>query len=249
MAKYTVMQRFWEIDVLRGIAVLFMVTYHALFLLYFVFGWNINVFTGPLRMIGWIASTTFLVLVGLSLHLSYEKAVLHGLRFVTITAKFVRRGLGIFLMGMVVTLFSSFFVPQSIIWFGILHMIGLSIMVSPLVVRLPSSVLLGLSAMIWLAGGLIEGQIRDTSLLLPIGIIPQNFSSLDYFPLLPWFSLILVGIVLGKTLYTDYKRPFPIVTFENSKIISILSQFGSHSLVIYFLHIPVLLIIFWLLGL
>ncbi len=71
---------------------------------------------------------------------------------------------------------------------------------------------------------------------------------LDYFPILPWFGLVLVGIFLGNTLYRDYKRRFPIKDVSNHPISRAFIFLGRNSLIIYLLHQPILIAVLYLLG-
>ncbi|MCX6818607.1 MAG: heparan-alpha-glucosaminide N-acetyltransferase domain-containing protein, partial [Candidatus Aenigmarchaeota archaeon] len=64
-----------------------------------------------------------------------------------------------------------------------------------------------------------------------------------YFPILPWFGVILIGIFFGNKLYPNAKRSFNIIDLSKFRIIKLLSFLGRHSLFIYLLHQPVIIII------
>ena len=48
------------------------------------------------------------------------------------------------------------------------------------------------------AAGQWTAEFSGPAFLLPLGVIPAGFHSLDYYPLLPWASLFLCGAALGK---------------------------------------------------
>lgn len=76
-----------------------------------------------------------------------------------------------------------------------------------------------------------------------LGFTPYNFYTLDYFPLLPWLGVMSLGIFLGNTLYENYTRHFKLPDLSKYAIIKASGFLGRHSLLIYFIHQPVLIII------
>ena len=71
--------------------------------------------------------------------------------------------------------------------------------------------------------------------LYPLGFTAPGFYSADYFPLLPWFFLFLMGTALGGWCLEN--RDSPLLT---KSLPPALTWPGRHSLVIYVLHQPVL---------
>ena len=69
-------QRFWEIDVIRGLAIVMMVTYHLLFDMAFFGVYTLDVSTGILWWFARLTAFMFLFLVGVSLVLSHTRAEL-----------------------------------------------------------------------------------------------------------------------------------------------------------------------------
>ena len=114
--------RFWELDVLRGIAVVMMIVFHFL--------WDLNYFgiiQQPLYVGFWgifqkITAISFLLLVGICLTISYNNAVAEKIDY---KMKFLKRGARIFGLGLLITLMTFIFVPQGTIIFGVLHLIGI----------------------------------------------------------------------------------------------------------------------------
>ena len=83
--------RYWEIDAARGIAILMMITYHLLYDLSYFGVAAIPVTTGFWRVFALTCACTFVFLVGLSLHISRERALQKGMTGSTLAWKFLKR--------------------------------------------------------------------------------------------------------------------------------------------------------------
>jgi uncharacterized membrane protein len=70
--------------------------------------------------------------------------------------------------------------------------------------------------------------------------MPYSFATWDYFPLLPWFGLFLVGMFCGKILYPQGNRRFNIHEFTDP-VTSALTLPGKHPLVIYLAQWPTII--------
>ena len=70
--------RFWEVDLLRGVAIVLMVLYHLVFDLNYFAVYDIDVSSGFWLAVARAAASLFLLLVGLSLTLSHSRARLLG---------------------------------------------------------------------------------------------------------------------------------------------------------------------------
>ena len=123
-------ERFWEIDFLRGLAIVLMVPLHLLVDLYFIAGHRIKL--SPGLWYGWqrITATLFLLLVGVSLTLSHSKAAKTGPKVKGIFIKHLSRGAGIFGLGLLVTLVTRLFLKEGFVVFGVLHLIGVAVILS-----------------------------------------------------------------------------------------------------------------------
>jgi uncharacterized membrane protein len=64
--------------------------------------------------------------------------------------------------------------------------------------------------------------------------------TLDYFPLLPWFGLVLLGIAIGDGLYEGSSRKFRMPNITKYKPVKIFQWCGQHSLGLYLLHQPII---------
>jgi uncharacterized membrane protein len=231
--------RFREIDATRGIAILMMIVFHTLFDLNFFMIVPVNVSTGFWRWFAMATASLFLLVVGISLVISHARsaAYLSGLRLVR---KFLYRGAGIFALGLLVTLATWLYLGEGFVIFGILHLIGLSVMLSPLFFRFGRyNILLGL---LCIAAVFFIGTIPAAVWLLPLGIYPASFMSVDYTPLIPWFGVVLIGMGAGEILYSGGIRRFEAPHLKGPAA-GFLAFIGQHSLIIYLVHQPVIILI------
>jgi uncharacterized membrane protein len=223
-----------------------MILFHTLFDLSFFNVYPVNVWTGFWRYFAFATASLFLIIVGISLTISHarEEGRLAGdaKRRFRIAIKFLKRGTWIFACGLLVTLATWLYLGEGFVVFGILHLIGVSIMLAPLFFRFRrANVVLGFFV---IAAGiaLLAAGAHGPIFLVWLGISPVSFNSVDYTPLLPWFGVVLAGMGIGEYLYPDGKRSFsplgipPIVSAP-------LALLGQHSLALYLVHQPVILFI------
>ncbi|WP_321508600.1 heparan-alpha-glucosaminide N-acetyltransferase [uncultured Methanoregula sp.] len=231
--------RLWEIDCARGIAILMMIIFHTIFDLSFFRIAPVDVSGGFWRYFAFATATLFLLIVGVSLVISHARAV-QNLPGIALTKKFLIRGAGIFGLGLLVTLATYVYLHEGFVVFGILHLIGISVMLSPLFFRFgKQNILIGL--VIILAGFCIAG-IHGPVYLIPLGIFPATFTSVDYTPLVPWLGVVLAGMGIGECLYTGGVRQFGIRSLPVPVII-FFSFLGRHSLIIYLVHQPIIILL------
>ena len=221
--------RFWEIDFFRGIAIMMMIIYHFIFDLNYFNFIKVDMYGGFLNIFQKIIAISFITLVGISLSLAYN---------IKSKKDLLIKGLIIFAFGLLITLVTFIFVRESTIYFGILHFIGLSIIISIIFLRFfKINLITGIILII--LGNIINKFTLDSSWLLLFGIKYKGFNTLDYFPLFPWFGLILIGIFVGKFLYKDNSRNFKL--FIKPKKLSFIQFLGRKSLIIYLIHQPILI--------
>jgi uncharacterized membrane protein len=238
------MKRYREIDLSRGIAIICMIVFHSVYLIVFTGFASIDLFSGFWWIFPRCIAATFLFLVGVSLVISHSRAK-SSLSRAELTSKFVLRGLMIFGFGAVitaVTLVMSFVwkgMEKGYVLFGILHLIGLSIIGGFFLVRFKFvNLVLGLSI---IAAGIVLGFFRFRFFwLMWLGLRPANYYPVDYLPLLPWAGYVCLGIFTGNVFYKDGKRSFPVPSLGDIIPVRFLSFLGRHSLLIYLLHIPLI---------
>jgi len=231
--------RFREIDATRGIAILMMVLFHTVFDLNFFMILPVNISTGFWRWFAMATASLFLLVVGISLVVSRARSAAKLSGF-ALTKKFLFRGAGIFALGLFVTLATWLYLHEGFILFGILHLIGVSVILSVLFFRFGKyNILLGL---LFIAGGFFIGTLQGPVWLLPLGIYPSSFTSVDYTPLIPWFGVVLAGLGVGEFLYSGGVRQFTVPHLPD-RIVRPLSFLGRYSLVIYLVHQPVIILL------
>jgi uncharacterized membrane protein len=242
-------KRFWEIDLLRGLAIVMMVFYHFLFDLQYFGVYSLNVSSGTLWFMARCIAFTFIFLVGVSLSLSHSRAELKSeyrteKRFFS---KYLKRGVKIFSLGLLITAVTWLFIPQDFIVFGVLHFIGIAIILEyPFLNFKYLNLALGI---IFIILGIFLAQFTFNSpWFLWLGLQPAGFITVDYFPLLPWLGVVSLGLFAGGILYRNYERRFTIPDLSNLSVTRFFNFLGRHSLLIYLLHQPILLILLYLLG-
>ena len=223
-------QRIWELDAFRGFCVLGMVIVHFIFDLTVLY-----------RMIDWEAPALFSFVQnwGGVLFLLISGAC------ATLGSRSFHRGLIVYGCGLLCTavtagMYVLGFADESImIRFGVLHCLGLCMILWSLLKKLPTRVLALLGAVIAITGLLIRGTVVEVTWLYPLGLTSPNFFSSDYFPLLPHLGFFLLGSVLGRTLYRNKQSLLPGMN-QKSSVLRFLCFCGRQSLPIYLLHQPVL---------
>jgi len=233
------------LDTVRGICIICVVVFHAIFDLAYTHTTDLTVaifnFFEP-SVIYFIA--VFIFISGISCNYSRSN---------------IKRGSLLFFVAMAITFITSFD-SEICIKFGILHLLSICIMAYGLAEkffkRINSWAGLAISAFLFVISlpisinrigiyGLylfkLPKVITDNAFLFPFGITLPEFSSGDYIPLLPWFFVFTAGVFLGqkhenfpKFMYKNPLRPFAFL--------------GRYSLWIYLAHQPVIYAVSMLFG-
>jgi uncharacterized membrane protein len=186
-------------------------------------------------------ASTFLILVGVSLTLLVRRMPVPEYR------PFLRRGLRLFGMGMLVTVVMAA-TGIGVVDFGILHLIGFAIVAAYPLLRY-TWLNLALWLVFFVAGGVVQNLQWPTRWLVPVGITPPEYAAVDYFPILPWFGVVLLGVWLGNWFYGTNGRRWPLPNWGGQTPMAGLEAIGRHSLWIYLLHQPILIAILYVSGL
>ena len=246
MTEQQLNERFWEIDLLRGVAILMMIFYHALYDLDYFGGWGIEIHMGLWRYFAFATASLFLLLVGVSLTLSYARAA-HTGSAQRLFPKYLNRGARIFAWGLIITAVTWVLLRDGFVRWGILHLIGLSIILAfPVLTLRYGNLVLG--SIFLLLGAFITNQHVGSPWLLWLGLMPAQFASVDYFPVLPWFGVVLIGVFAGNSLYPNYQRAFRLRDRSHVPMVRGINFLGRHSLLIYLVHQPVLIVTLFLVG-
>lgn len=213
-------RRIWEIDILRAIAIILMVIFHIVYDLNEFVGLDIDYLSGFWYWEGKTSALMFIFLAGISSGFSKNT---------------VKRGIKVLIFAMVITLVTYIFFREQYIRFGILHLLGTSMILFPLLKKM-NNILLFISAVfIVLTAISIKSILVDTSLLLPFGVMYRGFVTLDYYPISPYLSVFILGILAYKMYYYKGQSIFKF-HYKNEY----LSMISKSSLAIYLIHQPVL---------
>jgi len=239
-------EHFWEVDLVRGLATVMMVVYHFLYDLNFFDVYRLNIGYGFWWFFARSIATLFIVLVGVSITLSYSRTKVQNPQG-NIFPKYLKQGLSIFMVGVGITIATWFLLKEGFILFGILHFIGVSIILAYPFIRYRFFNLL-LGAFLISIGVYLKNLTFDFSWLFWLGFRPENFYTLDYFPVLPWLGVVLIGLFLGNVLYPNYNRMYDLWDNPHSSLVKLLCTIGRRSLLIYLVHQPILIILLQIFG-
>ena len=220
--------RIWELDALRGVCILCVIVVHFLFDLSFFGGLNLTL-PAWYVFIQEYGGAIFVVLSGVC---------------VTLGSKSVRRGLIVFACGMLITAvtYGMYRLGMSgadvVVKFGVLHLLGVCMLVYPAFKKLPPAALTVLGLVIAITGYAIRGVVVPQHWLFPLGLTYEGFTSSDYFPLFPQLGYFLIGAAIGKTAYRE-KRTFLPGAFQQTPVARFFCWCGRQSLFIYLLHQPI----------
>jgi len=228
--------RYASVDVLRGAAIVLMISYH--------FSWDLSYFGfADFRVTTdqywiWYArfiAGTILLVMGISQAIVATRPFNRHL--------FLRRLLIVTSAALTVSIGTYAMDPQTFVFFGILHHIALVSILMIFLIRLPSGTLAGLAVISLLAPTLLRHEIFFAKGLWWVGLTPVAPLSVDYVPLLPWLGLSLVGVVVGRYCFAGTSLPgWPgLVAWQPTGIVTrLLRLAGRHSLFIYLIHQPLL---------
>lgn len=237
-------QRYHLLDSLRAFALLNMIAYHAMYDIVYIFGVRINWYMTDIGD-AWQKTIcyTFILLSGFCWQLGSHK---------------LKRSLIVLSGSVIITVATQIFMPSQVVKFGVLSLLG-----SCMLLTIPFDYVykkinpfIGFVLMILLYmtfenvnhGGIGIGStwftlprnlyVNDLSAYL--GFTPFNFTSSDYFPLLPWMFLYHAGYFL----FGIFKK-LDLLKHLAMPEIKPLEWIGRHSLIIYMLHQPIIYGALW----
>jgi len=238
--------RLWEVDTIRGIATILMIGYHLIFDLAFFGAYAGNMYSTPWQLVARSIGTTFILVLGVSLTLRYHR-LRPELNQRQLFRKYLQRGATLFGLGMVVTVVTYFVLGRGFVVFGILHLLGLSVILAFPFLRSRWASLAG--GVVAIGLGVYLGSVKVLyPWLLWLGVPQFGRFMVDYYPIFPWFGFALLGMFVGFTLYPRGIRRFALPDLSHTTSIRALTYLGKHSLLIYLIHQPILLGLLILVG-
>ena len=237
--------RFFLIDSIRGFALINMLVYHLCYDIFMMNsidrGWSSYPW-----IIAWerFICITFIIISGVSIH--FSKSV-------------YKRGCIVNLFGLLITATTVILLPREAVWFGILNLLGSSMLITQLLRKILDKInpIAGMIVSFLLFAVFYNVPYRyigffklrlfrmpdflyNSKISAFFGFPPSGFSSSDYFPLLPWIFMFVLGYFLWKVICNlrfdgYFKLKIPV-----------LNTFGKYSLWIYMIHQPILIGLVWL---
>lgn len=235
------------IDEVRGFSIIMMVVYHFFYDLVVVFGVRIDLFYSPvIQQLVAIFGGVFVFISGSACLFSRNN---------------LKRGLICFCLGLAVTGVTYLALPESIALFGVLHMLGICMMlfslISPLIKRINPYIGILVCMLLFFftyttQSGYLElfglfhielpSVLYTTPYLFWLGFVSPTFFSSDFFPLLPWFFCFTAGSFFG-VLVKERRLPELFYIRGKATPLRALSFVGRHTLIVYILHQPIVYVI------
>ncbi len=237
-------KRICALDLLRGTAVILMLLFHLCYtfgtVLGFAFFERIYYLTESIAPP--VISVMFIFSCAYSCRLSKNN---------------LKRGAIIFLFALGLSFVTIVILPllgmaEEGIYFGILHFLGIAVMLSPLIFKaekkipafigIPISIILAIGTSQIMTKGFFGLRVTDpfdgVNLLFPFGIYHGDFFSADYYPIFPWIFVFALCCYIAAALPPEklperfYSRLCPPVEF-----------LGRHAMIVYIIHQPIIYLI------
>lgn len=236
-------KRYSIIDIIRGITIISMILYHGMWDVVYIHNVDVRWYNSIIGRI-WQQSIAWSFVIISGFCFSFGKAKL-------------KNGLKMIIGSAIISIVTLVFMPNQRIIFGVLTMLGSCTIIVCLIERVLGKcrdiigIVLGLIMFI-LTLNISNGYIGIKGLLvirLPrslynnwvstyLGFPFKNFWSMDYYGVVPWIFLFIVGFYLHKLFVR--KNILHILDKVHNKA---LEQVGKHSLIIYMVHQPIVYVI------
>lgn len=233
-------KRYYLLDSLRGISIISMIAFHLCYDLFMIYGINTSWYFYPITAV-WERSicVVFILVSGMCLNFSGNG---------------IKRGILLNLAGFAVTCVTVIAEPNQAVWFGVLNLIGCSMMIvsvlsdnlkkiRPLSGALISFLLYAVSydvpkgyvGLFGLDIVKLPDFLYSCKYLAFLGFPSSDFFSTDFFPLFPWIFLFAAGFYLWNYIVEKNLTKY----FELK--IPVLDKIGRYSLWIYLAHQPIIM--------
>ncbi|MDA3931508.1 MAG: heparan-alpha-glucosaminide N-acetyltransferase domain-containing protein [Tenericutes bacterium] len=246
-------KRIWELDFLRGFAILMMVFDHLMFDFAYLRGYFSNFYSVNHALFNWLNNlgieywNSTLRLIGREFFVLLF-LLISGISF-TFSKDNFRRGIKLVIVAAVITLvtflidlFLNFGV---LIIFGVIHMFAINTLLTVLIRKvIKNEIVILLLGMLILTFSFILGLFTPPAVSLSFANLPKIVLGLgsygaDHFGIFPYLGIILIGTVVGTTFYKNRVSLVPQVDISPRNIFRVA---GKYSLYIYVLHQPLVLL-------
>ncbi len=238
-------ERIVLLDILRGCAMIYVMLYHVMFDICFIFGRSAPPFLTPGNAFFEALHVFFLWILfavsGMCSNMSRSS---------------LKRGTLLYIAGYGITVATELFMPSELIVFGVLSCFGACMVIcdllSPLINKAGSKkyIISAVCVVLWfIFRNVYHGRIElifttisfntdNAKWLYPLGIIGKGFASADYFPLIPYIFMFLCGKCAADTL-------LPLISKVKARSGPV-GFIGKHSLIFYAAHQPLILLLLWI---
>lgn len=240
--------RYYKLDFIRGFALVNMIIYHMLWDLVYIFDTKMLWYESNLGFY-WqqVICCTFIFLSGFCWKMGKHK---------------FKRGLTVLGASFVITAVTAITMPENIILFGVLSLLGSSAILMIPFERIAKRINAYVGFFIFIILFLLTKEISNGTLSVfgktflriredfylnnftaYLGFPTKDFASADYFPIFPWIFLYIAGYFMS--IFAQKREWFK---YLEKSIFKPIEWCGKHSLIIYMLHQPVVYIILLVLS-
>ncbi len=216
-----------------------MVLFHLNYSLVHIFNNNIlNISDTFWFYEGWFSALLFIFIWGLSFYLSEKKY------WNNIVQKYLKISALLALIAVCISFSTYFFFPEQYIRFWIIHFFALAFLLLIFFRKLKYyNILIWILIIIY---GFYYIPVVDSQYFYFLGFIYPWFSSGDFYPLFPYFWVMLLWYSCG--LFLEKINKLKLLKIQNKKSIfqKYLIYIWKKSLLIYIIHQPIIIGIIWL---
>ncbi|MGV8085759.1 MAG: heparan-alpha-glucosaminide N-acetyltransferase [Candidatus Bilamarchaeum sp.] len=219
------MERIRFLDTLRGLAVLSMVGYHALFTANY---FGIAIFQiDKIAYAPYIIGSMFIIISGIVSVNSNEN-------------RQIKKSVELGIIAITISIGTFLFDPNLFIKFGVIHLLSICAFASILIKKIDTWWLVLLSIVMIFLGVIFTNFTVRTEYLFPLGLITTNYLAFDHYPLLPWLGVFSIGVLIGRDFLQILERVDAKYKKTNITLILLLEKIGKKSIQIYILHEPII---------
>lgn len=233
-------KRIHSLDTIRGVIIIGVVIYHFIFDLIVIYGIDFPIFfSWWINAIRDLGAGMLIFISGISSYLSRSN---------------LKRGIKALAVAAVFSLATWFFVRDEFIFAGILHFLGLCMVISHFTIKYIKKIPVVLGIVVCTLGFILTYNIYYGSIeffniwsvelnaswcnnlgTYLLGINWDGIHSADYFPILPWIFVFVAGNIMGR-----YFKAGRIPKIMYKDFCPVISYIGTKTLLIYVIHQPVL---------